>query len=400
MRVKIYPSSLDGEITAPPSKSMAHRHIICAALAEGQSVLENITFSDDIKATLDCVQTLGGIIEADKASVKITGFDIYKLKSKDVLFVNESGSTLRFLIPLCLLTDKKITLCGKQRLFERPLGIYEKLCEERGMLFERSDGFLTLRGKLTPGIYEIPGDVSSQFITGLLFALPLLGGDSEIRITGRQESAPYLAMTLKVLKEYGIKVSLSGNRIIITGNQRYISHDARIEGDYSNAAFFEALNLIGHNVSVNGLDENSLQGDKIYKRYFNLLGKEPLPLNDCPDLAPILLAMAAEFGGAEFTGTRRLRLKESDRGEAMAAELAKFGAKVSIYENSITVSAEKLHAPSEILESHGDHRIVMALAVLCTKYGGEINNPQAVAKSMPDFFERLASLGAKTENED
>jgi 3-phosphoshikimate 1-carboxyvinyltransferase len=308
------------------------------------------------------------------------------------------------MIPLCLLTGKKITLRGSERLFERPLKVYEELCAKRSLLFERGNGCVTVCGKLTPGVYELPGDVSSQFISGLLFALPLLSGDSVIKLTGKLESVPYLMMTLKVIAEYGVRAGFDGKDTInIPGNQRYIPHDAYVEGDYSNAAFFEALNLLRNNVRVTGLDENSLQGDKIYKKYFNILGKshEPIPLGDCPDLAPVLLTMAAEKGGAEFSGTHRLRDKESDRGAVMAAELAKFGAEVKIYDNSITVSATPLHAPETALESHNDHRIVMAIAVLCTKYGGEIINSEAVAKSMPDFFEKLASLGAKVvTNED
>ncbi len=398
MTFKIYPGKLKGTVAAPPSKSMAHRHIIAASLAEGKSHLENISFSDDIKATLGCVAALGAEVKICGSGAEITGFDIFESKPRGELFANESGSTLRFLIPLCLLSGETVTLTGKGRLFERPLGIYEKLCMEHGMFFERKTDRLTLRGSLTPGIYEVPGGVSSQFISGMLFALPLLGGDSVIKITGKLESAPYLMMTLQTLAERGIKTDYNGADLIkIPGSQKYKNRDAVIEGDYSNAAFFDALNLLGNGVTVTGLCENSLQGDKIYKKYFDLLGKEPINLEDCPDLAPILFTAASCLGGAEFTGTRRLKLKESDRGEAMAEELAKFGAEVQIRENSVTVRANELRSPTVSLDSHGDHRIVMSLAVLCTKYGGIIENCEAAAKSMPDFFEKLVSLGAVIE---
>lgn len=399
MKIKIFPSKLSGVVSAPPSKSMAHRHIIAASLAKGSSTLKNIAFSDDINATIDCINSLGGNITQTGDTLDVTGFDIFSANPTQKLFVNESGSTLRFLIPLCLLTSKKITLYGKERLFSRPLEVYENLCKEKGFYFEKGKDYLTLCGRLTAGKYQIPGNISSQFITGLLFALPLLEGDSSIEITGKAESLPYIQMTIQVLSEYGIKLNRKDNIIEIPGSQKYAPKNAYIEGDYSNAAFFDALNLLGHNVTVTGLNENSLQGDKIYKEYLKLIGKTQLALDDCPDLAPILFALGAEMGYGEFTGTRRLKLKESDRGRAMAEELEKFGATVEIYENRITVKAEGLHKPGETLKSHSDHRIVMSLSILCTKYGGEIEDIEAVNKSLPDFFEKLIRLGLTAEVE-
>lgn len=400
MKIKIYPSSLSGEIAAPPSKSMAHRHIIAASLADGVSALQNIAFSDDINATIGCINSLGGKIKANSDRLNITGFDVFSANPTDTLFVNESGSTLRFLIPLCLLTDKKITFTGKERLFARPLEVYENICALQGICFEKGKDYLTVKGKLNPGRFKIPGNISSQFFTGFLFALPLLDGDSSIEIEGKAESLSYLEMTIQTLSEYGIKAYFNGKEIKIPGNQKYIPKNATVEGDYSNSAFFDALNHLGHKVSVTGLDENSLQGDKIYKEYFNLIGKTTLDLENCPDLAPILFALAAYKGGGEFNGTGRLKLKESDRGKAMAEELLKFGAEVKIYENSVSVKAQKLHTPTETLKSHSDHRIVMSLAVLCTIYGGEIEGYRAVDKSMPDFFDKLSALGGRFDTEE
>ncbi len=399
MTTEIFPSRIKGAVTAPSSKSMAHRCLIAAALADGVSRVANIALSEDIKATVGSLRALGARIDIDGTTATVTGTDVSKSTASRRLFAGESGSTLRFMIPLCLVSGAEAELYGAPRLFARPLGAYEAICAEQGIRFERDDTSVTVAGKLREGKYELPGNVSSQFVTGLLFALPLLEGDSEIVLTSDLESRPYVDMTLSALAEFGIEIDYDGGRVFgIKGGQKYIARDTEVEGDYSNAAFFEALNLMGGDVRVIGLNENSLQGDRIYKEYFpRLTSGDPIDIGDCPDLAPILFAMAAEAGSATFTGTRRLKMKESDRGEAMKAELAKFGASVMISENSITVTGGALHAPTAPVDSHNDHRIVMAAAVLMTKYGGRIIGSEAVAKSMPDFFDRLAGLGCKME---
>ncbi len=401
MIAELQKSKLSGTVFAPPSKSMAHRLVICASLAYGISEISGLdSLSEDIKATANCMQKLGANIQYTDDVMKICGTDMFSSDCTEPLFVNESGSTLRFLIPLCLLCGKRITLTGSKRLFERPLGVYEKLCRDYGFTFEKGEGCLTVCGKLKAGVYEIPGDISSQFISGLLFALPLLSGDSVIKITGKLESKSYILMTLSALDAFSVKADFTeNNELIIKGNQKYIPKNEKVEGDYSNAAFFEALKYFGHDVTVTGLDKNSLQGDKVYEEYFRELDKSfcTISLEDCPDLAPVLMAVAAEKHGAHFTGTKRLKIKESDRAQAMRKELSKLGANVIVEENSVTVEKRELHSPTEPIDSHNDHRIVMALSVMLTKYGGKVEKCQDVSKSMPDFFDRIKQLGAKVD---
>ncbi len=393
MNVKITPSKISGVALAPPSKSMAHRLIICAALADGESHIGNIAMSEDIKATSACMRELGSLIAPDGDTLIIKNGEC---EGDKLLFVNESGSTLRFLIPLAL-TGDRVTFVGKPRLFERPLGIYQDICKKQGIMFEKDGQSVTVKGVLSSGEYEIPGDVSSQFISGLLFALPRLSGDSTIKIKGKFESKNYVYMTLDAMAKFGVKAFFEGEDTIrIPGGQSYIPCDISVEGDWSNAAFFEALNYVGENsVTVTGLAQDSLQGDAVYKEYFEKIkaGGAVLSLADCPDLAPILFAVAAELGGAEFTHTRRLKIKESDRAAVMAEELSKMGAEVQVYDDSVKVICGGLHAPDEPISSHNDHRIAMAMSVLAAKYGGVITDAGAVAKSMPDFFDRLSDLG-------
>lgn len=393
MKVKIFPSVAEGTVTAPPSKSIAHRALLCGALSSGSTV-SNIAFSKDISATVECLSALGAYCEANESNIKIGGLNITDPTDTAVLNCNESGSTLRFLIPLCLISGKKIKFVGAKRLFERPLSIYESICQEQGIFFEKSENGLTVCGKLKSGNYRIRGDISSQFISGLLFALPLLDGISIIEIIGKFESESYIDLTLQVLSEFGIKITRVGSRFIMLGNQRYQSRDYTVEGDCSNAAFLQALGFVGGKVTVEGISENTLQGDRVYNEIFASLenGIREFDLSDCPDLAPILFAVSAVKGGATFTGTARLKIKESDRSEAMAQELKKLGIEVEVGENRVRVVSSPLKSPAEALCGHNDHRIVMALAVLCTLVGGEIEGAEAVAKSYPDFFDVIKQL--------
>jgi 3-phosphoshikimate 1-carboxyvinyltransferase len=253
---------------------------------------------------------------------------------------------------------------------------------------------------ISGGEYILPGGETSQYITGLLFALPLCPSDSRIVVTHPFESASYVALTIEALSKFGISADTKkedGRTVFeIRGGQKYTATDASVEGDASNAAFFEALNLLGGEVEISGLNPHSLQGDSVFGAHFENLrngGKAPIDLSDCPDLAPILFAMAAHFGYGEFTHTERLRLKESDRVAASVSELSKFGACFEEYPNALIVKGGNLHTPPEALSSHNDHRIAMSLSVLCTHYGGTVEDAGAVAKSMPDFFERLGELG-------
>ena len=395
MRVTIEPSKARGRMEAPPSKSMAHRMLICAGCAEGTSRIENIDLSEDVLATMDCLKALGAGITYEDRCVTVRGTDICGIHGPALLNCRECGSTLRFMIPLCLMSGQKTELTGSVKLFERPLCVYEKICREQGILFERARNHLVVEGKLRSGEYELPGNVSSQFISGLLFVLPLLGGDSRIRLTGSVESRPYIDMTMQAMEIFGVKARWEDeSAILIRGGQSYCPRSTKVEGDFSNAAFFEALNLIGGDVEVTGLYDGSLQGDKVYRQYFDRIreGYAQIDLSDCPDLGPVLMAAAAMCGGAKFTGTARLRLKESDRGLAMQEELGKLGAAVEVLDNAILVEPGELRADT-VLDDHNDHRIVMALAVILSAVGGSITGAEAVGKSLPDFWERFKQLG-------
>lgn len=395
MIAKIYPSKAYGTVTAPPSKSFAHRALICGALSE-KSVIKNIAFSKDIEATINCLKALGATVQIDGNTVTIGGLKPFNLPQNVSAFCNESGSTLRFLIPLCMLSNTNIRLNGTGRLFERPLDIYKNIADENNINFKVNKDFVDIGGKLKSGSFEIEGNISSQFITGLLFALPLLKGDSQIVIEGKFESESYINITIQVLEKFGIKIDRKGNVFYIKGSQKYKNFNYTVEGDCSNAAFFEALNYIGSNVAVDGLNENSIQGDVVYKKIFKQMSDNvrEFDLSDCPDLAPIVFALGAALGGNyTFNGTKRLKIKESDRATAMQKELKKFSVETVIGEDSFYIKKCKLSTPKEPIAAHNDHRIVMSFAVLCSIFGGEIIGIEAVNKSFPDFFENLKSIG-------
>ncbi len=396
MNIEIEKSTARGTVKAPPSKSMAHRMLICAALAKGTSTVCGVSSCDDVLATIDCLSELGAKFDYDGDTVKVTGADLLTASPENCLCCRESGSTLRFLVPICLLLDKNVMMTGSGTLMHRPLGVYQSLAREKGLTFLQDENSIVLRGPLSAGEYRIAGNVSSQFISGLMFALPLADGSSKINIIPPVVSRPYIDMTLEALREFGVKVDWADDHtLVIPGNQEYKATKTSVEGDYSGAAFFAALDSLGSDVGIEGLRENSTQGDKIYKIYFDMLSKgiPTVHIGDCPDLGPVLFAVAAAQYGGIFTGTSRLRYKESDRGEAMAKELRKFGASVAIHEDTIVVYPTDFHEPSEPLDGHNDHRIVMSLAVLLTKTGGTIRGAEAVSKSFPDFFSLLASLG-------
>ncbi len=403
MKVTITPGRAVGTVIAPPSKSMAHRILIGAGLAEGTSVIGNIDLSEDVRATLGILEALGAEYKITDGCVTMQGIGTKSIEATSVLDSRESGSTLRFFIPIVLAGGKKCEFVGAKRLFERPLGIYEDICQKQGILFEKSEMGLQVQGQLQAAHYKVAGNISSQFITGLLFALPLLAEDSILEVIPPIESKAYIAMTLDVLSQYGIEIRVDNSLFYIKGNQKYVARSVQVEGDYSNAAFLEAFNLIGGNVQVNGLAENSLQGDKVYRTYFKELseGEAVLDIAECPDLGPILMGMAATTGkGAHFTGTKRLKIKESDRGMVMAEELSKFGIRVDVKENEIIVYPGSLQVPKVDLDSHNDHRIAMTMTVLSTLTGGTITCAHSVKKSFPGFYEVLETLGiqiARTE---
>lgn len=396
MKVKILPSKTSGEVSAPPSKSFAHRYLIGSVLSCGKCVIKNIADSDDISATLSCIEQLGGSVTKDGNIVTVIPTNEKQIENA-VFDCKESGSTLRFFIPVVLATGAKhCTFSGSERLLARGIKEYEKLFENSDVKIKSDKKSIEVNGTLSAGNYEISGEVSSQYTTGMLFALSVLDGKSTLKITGNAESRAYVDMTIKVLKDFGADITeTEKNFFEINGKGRLSPGEFTVEGDWSNAAFLIALSRLVGTISVSGLNENSVQGDRFCTAAFDALDGEnaEIDLKDCPDLAPILFAYAAYKNGGRFTNTRRLRVKESDRANVMAEELKKFGANVKVYENSVEIEKTQLKPPIVPLCGHNDHRIVMALSVLAAVFGAEIDGAEAVNKSYPDFFRVIKKAG-------
>lgn len=396
MKVKILPSKTSGEVSAPPSKSFAHRYLIGSVLSRGKCVIKNIADSDDISATLSCIEQLGGSVTKDGNTVTVIPTNEKQIENA-VFDCKESGSTLRFFIPVVLATGaKNCTFSGSERLLARGIKEYEKLFKNSDVKIKSDEKSIEVNGKLSAGNYEISGEVSSQYTTGMLFALSVLDGKSTLKITGNAESRAYVDMTIKVLKDFGADIAEpEKNFFEINGKGRLSPGEFTVEGDWSNAAFLIALSRLVGTISVSGLSENSVQGDRFSSVAFDALDGEnaEIDLKDCPDLAPILFAYAAYKNGGKFTNTRRLRVKESDRANVMAEELKKFGANVKVYENSVEIEKTQLKPPIVPLCGHNDHRIVMALSVLAAVLGAEIDGVEAVNKSYPDFFRVIKKAG-------
>ena len=397
MKAVFSPSRASGSIPAPPSKTLAHRELIAACLGEGASTVDGLMFSEDVLATIDCAKALGTKVTLDGAAARIapgagSGSAVFPCR--------ESGSTLRFFLPLALLRDSESVFTGSERLLERPLGVYEDLCRERGLLYSRRPDGIHVKGPLLPGRFRVRGDVSSQFLTGLLFALPCLPGDSSLELIPPAVSLPYLRLTLDVLRRWGAVIEEEGPLSWrIPGGQVLSHRTVTVEGDWSNAAFPDAFNLTGGSVKVSGLDPASGQGDRIYRELYPKLrdGAPEIPVEDIPDLSPILLVLGGILHGVTLTGTARLRMKESDRGAAMAEELAKFGIPCEVEEDRITVFPSVPHKPDVPADSHNDHRVAMALSVLLSLTGGELTGAEAVRKSWPEYFDAIKSLGIEVE---
>lgn len=398
MTVSFIPCTLSGAVDAPPSKSMAHRYLIGAALSGQKCTLSGVHYSEDILASIDCLTALGAEITADGDRVTVEADSFMKAEAP-VLACRESGSTLRFFIPLALCLGREVTLNGSLRLFERPLTVYEELCRENGFMFEKGEGSVKLCGSLKGGNYKVRGDISSQFITGLIFALVYLGGNSTVEIIPPFESRSYIDLTLSALKSFGADVTFADEYTVEVRSSEMHAFSGRVEGDYSNGAFLDAFNYLGSDVRVGNLSPDSLQGDRVYREYFDKLaqGTPTLDISDCPDLGPVLFALAAMKNGAVFTGTDRLKGKESDRGAAMHEELSKLGGGLVFGDNSITVPRCELAYLGKPIDSHNDHRIAMAMSVILTQTGGELHGAEATRKSYPEFFEDLKRLCAKVE---
>ena len=403
---------LVGELSPPPSKSILHRYIIASSLAKGISKIENISFSEDIIATIEAMKKIGAKIEKKDNYLLIDGSDTFKNLNENIeIDCNESGSTLRFLFPLSIVKENKVLFKGRGKLFKRPMTPYFENFEKYKIKHSYIDeNKILLEGKLKAGIYEIDGNISSQFITGLLFSLPLLEGESKIIINGKLESSNYIDISLECLSKFGIKIiNNSYQEFIIEGNQSYRAGNYRTEADYSQAAFFLVANAIGSKIRINDLSENSLQGDKKIIDYIseidNWNSKDTLVLDgsETPDIIPILsLKVAVSGKKIEIVNIERLRIKESDRLKATVEELSKLNFDLIEKKDSILINSRenfKVNKNEKIvsLSAHSDHRIAMMIAIAATCYDGEIllDNLDCVKKSYPNFWEVFLSLGGK-----
>lgn len=413
-RVTIHPGTLQGEVTVPPSKSAAHRAIICAALAKGESLLSPITLSADMQATIGAVRALGAECKLQGALLRVDGTGVFSLHPETIDCL-ESGSTLRFLIPVCAAGGMETTFIGRGRLPQRPVGLYADLLPAAGVFCRTSGGLpFSVSGQLQPGTFTLGGDISSQFITGLLLALPLLPGDSKIRLTTPLESEGYVQLTQAVLQQFGVKILSADNGWDIPGGQTYRPQQLTVEGDWSQAAFYFSAAALGSRLSIRGLDAHSAQGDRAAHQLFRNFGMEShwengvlfcgpgnglfpqeIDVSQIPDLVPPLAITAAFAPGVtKITGARRLRLKESDRLASMADGLRKMGGRVEESEDSLTIYGGNTLTGATI---HGcnDHRIVMAFTIAALRAQGEttITDAQSIQKSYPDFFQIITQLG-------
>lgn len=419
--VKITPQVLSGTVQAPPSKSFAHRAVLGAFLAKDKCLIKNLHLSADISATLDCISRLGAKWNYSKETATATVEQGDAPSSPILLDCGESGSTLRFFIPIAMAMHDEVQFTGHGRLMERPLDPYFEIFSEKNIEYSLEGSILTVKGRLTPGTYAIDGSVSSQFITGLLYALPLLDGDSKINIKGSLTSRAYIDITLDVLKKFGIKIKNENySSFTIKGNQKYKAQSYTVEGDFSNAAFWLAAGALGCDITCTGLDENSLQGDKAIIEIIESTGAavERIGKNSfrahhtagmhgvtvdadaVPDLVPILAVLFSFCKGtSRIENAGRLRIKESDRLAAITAELTKMGASITEGPDYLEINGKQILNGAEV-SSWNDHRIAMAAAIAACRCEGEVSidgAKKAVTKSYPSFFEDYIMLGGNAE---
>lgn len=422
MILTIKPSEIFGDIYIQISKSDAHRALITSFLAEGESVLkpwmENVGI--DIIATKEAISNFADF-KLEKDCLKVIPKE--KNINNITIDVKESGSSLRLLIPVVSALGINAKFIGSKKLFSRPLGIYQKIWINQGLTFDLKEDYLIIEGKLKSGDFNVEGNISSQFISGLLFALPLLDGDSKIIIEGELESAPYVMMTLKTLKSAKIETSKQADNIIeVFGSQKYSPINYEIEADWSHAAFFAAAGALGGETTLYGLNKYSIQGDKEILNILKFMGasikynednsitiKKASRLNgldidilNIPDLAPIIVALASTAKGTtKLYNAKRLRYKESDRINDLKDSFNKIGAKITSTEDEIFIEGvEKLHGGKT--SSHNDHRIAMALCVASIVCENDIiiDDAQSINKSSFNFIEQFRSVGAKIEEKE
>ena len=423
--ILVSPSILNGSVQVPCSKSLAHRALICASLAEGTSHLSRLTFSRDIEATLKCMETLGATILRDPEypdRLEVTGSTAFVQSQKPLeLYADESGSTLRFLIPVAAASSAPVTFLGEPSLLTRPMGIYADLFLNQNLPFEQSPEGIRFHGPLQPGLFTLPGNVSSQFISGLLFAAPLLKSGVSIAVLPPYQSRSYTGLTVSIMKTFGISIEEpTENGYILPAGQSYQPADCAVEGDFSQAAFFAVSAAIAGNIVLEGMNPESLQGDGVILSILERAGArlqwqddalqvshdhlEPLTIDlaDCPDLGPILCVLAAYTPGTtHLIHASRLRYKECDRIAAMEENLKVWGVEVSSTEDSMTITGKSEWSAPEVVKvsCFNDHRIAMAMAVFAAHADSAcvLEGAQAVSKSYPDFFRDFASLHGKAE---
>ena len=398
MDIRITPGKLSGTVHIPASKSAAHRAIICAALCQGHSAVRGITFSKDIHATIGAMQAFGVQCSVSEEAVTFSGLHPAQTAECDCC---ESGSTLRFLIPIAAALGIRTTFLGQGRLPQRPITPYLRELSKKGITFDYQNTMpFTISGQLTPGTFELEGDISSQFITGLLLALPLLKGDSEIVLTSPLQSKPYADMTLDMMARFGVTAAETEYGYRIPGGQSYQAQDVTVEGDFSQAAFFYAANALGSDIRLQNIPEKSAQGDRkvveiLRDMWYNKKSEYIIHAQDIPDLVPIL-TVAASFCGrpVRIVGAERLRIKESDRLETTAAMLSALGGQVTVHPDGLEIHpVDRLHGGT--IDSAGDHRIAMSAAIAATRADGEvcIRGAECVEKSYPAFWDDYIALG-------
>ena len=413
MEMKVSPSKLIGSVAAPSSKSFSHRMLIAAALAEGVSEVSGISASKDIEATVGAMNALGAKIFSEDGLYTVMG--IKEPAEKADINCFESGSTLRFIIPIAAALGCDCKFYGSGKLPERPITPYIREFGKHGVSIVREEGVMpfSMSGRLTGGCYELEGDVSSQFITGLLFALPLCKEDSVIKLTSKLESKPYADMTVKSLAAFGIDIeeSISENGFLIyniKGGQKYRKTAVSAEGDYSQAAFYFVANALGAEITVDNLDPNSVQGDKKileivqkigYNKINGRLSAFTVDVTDIPDLVPILTVLGCFTDGiSRIVGAKRLKIKECDRLAAISQAMNNIGGKVTAKDDELEIHPIEKFRGGRI-DGRNDHRIVMASAIAAIMSDGDIiiTDADAVKKSYPDFWKDYRSLGGKAE---
>ncbi len=420
--ITINPNRLTGKVKVPPSKSFAHRAVISAFLSGVECKVNNLSLSDDILATLSCISALGANTEFDpEKGVAVISRNDDKLPKKICLDCRESGSTLRFFIPIALCFCQNVEFTGTGRLMKRPLKPYFEMFDKLGIAYKKESDRLMITGKLTSGEFHLDGSLSSQFLTGLLFALPCLEGDSRIIIEGGLSSKGYIDITLEVLKKYGIKIENTDyHTFIVKGNQKYKQRNYTVEGDFSQAAFFLVAGALGCDITCTGLNENSLQGDKKILEIIEAVGAKiekigiskyrsiatpvmhgiTVDADEIPDLVPILAVLFAFCKGeSRIINAGRLRIKESDRLAATCSELKKMGADIEEGDDFLVIRGNQVLSGAEV-SSHNDHRIAMSAAIAACRSEGAVTisgAEKSVKKSYPDFFEVYKKLGGNIE---